>query len=96
MLKLAHDQGRDAEKEQSDCFRPAHHKRRDGNVALVPVLLLKSLKPACSDQNEASEENGTQSEEHEHPPARPQTVGSHKNLFQRERAMKSWLERFGR
>jgi hypothetical protein len=54
MLKFAHDQRSDREKQQGDPFRPTHHKRRDRNVTLVPVPLSKALKPAGSDENETS------------------------------------------
>ena len=79
-------------------FRPAHQKRRDRNLTLILVLVLlpKSLRPACSDENETSKQNRKQHDEHQHPPARPQTVGSDKNLLQPERGMGNWLERFSR
>src|ERR1700733_9704548 len=94
MFNFPHRQRSDAENQQSEGFRPAHQKRRDRDLSLISVSLAEGCGLACSDQNETSQQDGNQSEEHENSPARPQTVGSDKNLLQFERGMGTWLERF--
>src|SRR5580658_6483387 len=39
---------------EGDCFRSAHQKRRDCNVALVLVLLRNGLRPTGADQSNTS------------------------------------------